>query len=93
MIASVSLSIFGEVQPSISPGDNGLHWGTITLYWSANSLLTDCKRQSNCKDTIRMIIQKLALTLTLCLLITKIVVFYFVLLADYITVTGNEITV
>lgn len=36
-MASVSWASCGDVQPKISPGDSGLHWGTHTLYWERSS--------------------------------------------------------
>lgn len=36
-MASVSWASRGDVQPRISPGDSGLHWGTHTLYWERSS--------------------------------------------------------
>lgn len=43
MMASTERSKHGEVQPKISPGDRGLHWGTSTLYSVARATLTACK--------------------------------------------------
>jgi len=43
MIAWISDESFGDVQPKISPGDKGLHCGTVTRYSDNSSLLcTDC---------------------------------------------------
>lgn len=40
-------SSLGDVQPRISPGDNGLHWGRIILYCSLRFSLTDCKNKTS----------------------------------------------
>lgn len=41
-MASVSWASRGDVQPRISPGDSGLHWGTDTLYWERSSCAAAC---------------------------------------------------
>ena len=42
-IASTSDDSFGDVHPKISPGESGLHWGTVTRNSDKSSLLwTDC---------------------------------------------------
>lgn len=41
-MASVSCGSRGEVQPRISPGDSGLHWGTHTRYCGRSSCAAAC---------------------------------------------------
>lgn len=43
MTASTERSNDGEVQPKISPGDRGRHWGTSTSYSVARAALTACE--------------------------------------------------
>lgn len=43
MMASTGRSKDGEVQPKISPGDRGRHWGTSTSYSVARAALTACE--------------------------------------------------
>lgn len=43
MMASTLRSKHGEVQPKISPGDRGRHWGTSTSYSVARAALTACE--------------------------------------------------
>lgn len=44
-MASVSWASRGDVQPRISPGDSGLHWGTHTLYCERSSCDVACGRR------------------------------------------------
>jgi len=46
MIAWTSAGSLGDVQPKISPGDNGLHWGTVMWYSDSKPCLCiDWNRQ------------------------------------------------
>ena len=38
----------GDVQPNISPGDNGLHCGTVIENSFRNTVAVDCKEATNC---------------------------------------------
>lgn len=49
-MASVSRASRGDVQPSISPGDSGLHWGTHTLYCDCSSCEAACRDVGSARE-------------------------------------------